>query len=205
VANTQQQFGFQPFQSASGVVPNFGYTRRTILESYNVALFRGDPVALNSSGQVVIASSQSAPVLGIFWGCEYTTNSPLTALPVKSKYWPGVSLANTALIVTAWVIEDPDILFLAAELGSTRAIAQGDVGNNVQWAAGSGGSTATGISSYVIDDGNFGNTITLPFKIMDLYSTTACPGVNGADNTTVYNWAVVKMNYSYRTYGSIGI
>lgn len=47
MANTQQQFGFQPFQSASGVVPNFGYTRRTILESYNVALFRGDPVALN--------------------------------------------------------------------------------------------------------------------------------------------------------------
>lgn len=203
-SNTAFQFGFQPFQSASGVTPNFGFSRRVIAYNYATALFRGDPVALNSSGNVVIATSQTAPLLGIFWGCEYVTNAPLTALPVKSKYWPGVALTNSSTVVIAWVIEDPDVLFLAAELGSTAALTQANIGNNAQWAAGSGGNTATGISSYVIDDGNITTTITLPLKIMDLYSTTAPPGVNGS-NASLYNWAVVKMNYTQRTYGSVGI
>ena len=57
----------------------------------------------------------------------------------------------------------------------------------------------------MIDDGNITDTATLPFKIMDLYSTTAPPGQNGTDNTTVYNWAVVKMNYTTRAGGSTGI
>lgn len=77
--------------------------------------------------------------------------------------------------------------------------------NNVQWNAGSGGNTTTGLSSYVIDDGHITTTSTLPFKIMDLYSTVAPPGVNGADNTTVYNWAIVKMNNTDRAAGTTGI
>ena len=204
MANTAFQFGFQPFQSASGVVPNFGFSRRVIAYNYATALYRGDPVALNSSGNVVVATSQSAPLLGIFWGCEYVTNVPLTALPVKSKYWPGVALSNSATVVTAWVIEDPDVLFLAAEVGTTAALTQANIGNNVQWVAGAGGNTATGISSYCIDDAHITTTITLPFQIVDLYSTTAPPGVNGSA-ASLYNWGIVKMNYTQRNYGSIGI
>lgn len=205
MANTQFQFGFQPYGSAPGVTPNYGFRRVQIAYNYATALFRGDPVAYNNAGNIVIASSQSAPMLGIFWGCEYVTNIPLTALPVKSKYWPGVALTNANTIVTAFVIDDPDIQFLAAELGSTAAITQANVGNNIQWAAGAGGNTATGISSFVIDDGNISTTSTIPFKIVDLYSTTSPPGVNGSDNTTIYNWAVVRMNNSVRVPGSTGI
>ena len=39
----------------------------------------------------------------------------------------------------------------------------------------------------------------------EFYSTTALPGANGADNTTIYNWAVVKMNYTVRAGGAAGI
>lgn len=206
MANVQEQFGFQPFGSAAGVTPNFGYRRCTILESYATAIFRGDPVAYNSDGNIIPVSSQSAAVLGIFWGCEYVSPAAgLRALPVKSPYWPGVSLANTAITVTAWVIDDPDVLFLAAELGGTAAISKANIGQNIEWNAGSGGNTSTGVSSYVIDDGNINDTITTAFRIVDLYSTTAPPGVNGADDTTVYNWAVVQMNYSVRRYGSTGV
>lgn len=205
MANTQFQFGFQPFGIDAGVTPNFGLRRVTIAYNYATALFRGDPVSINASGTLVISPSTSGQVGGIFWGCEYTTNSPLTALPVKSKYWPGVALGSSSLVVTAFIIDDPDILFLAAELGGTAPITQADVGSNIRFAAGAGGNTATGISSYVIDDANLATTATLPFKIMDLYSTTAPPGVNGTDNTTVYNWAVVKMNNTERAAGTAGI
>jgi hypothetical protein len=40
---------------------------------------------------------------------------------------------------------------------------------------------------------------------MDLYSTVAPPGVNGSDNTTVYNWAIVKMNNTDRAAGTTGV
>lgn len=205
MANTQQQFGFRPYGSVAGKVPNFGFRRRTIAFNYATALFRGDPVASNNAGNIIAVSSQSAPVAGIFWGCEYTTNSPLTALPVKSKYWPGVALSSSALVVTAFVIDDPDMLYLIAELGSTAALTAANIGNNAQWAAGSGGNTATGLSSYVLDDGNITTTVTLPIKIMDLYSTYGVPGTNGTDNTTIYNWAVVKLNNTDRAAGTVGI
>jgi hypothetical protein len=206
VANTQVQFGFQPYGITAGRTPNFALRRRTIAYNYATSLFRGDPVASGSGGTIVAVSSQSAPVGGIFWGCEYTAAGPLTALPVKSKYWPGSSAnAYTNSTVTAFIIDDPEELFLVASLGSTAAIAIANIMDNIQWAAGAGGNTATGVSSYVIDDGNINTTSTLPFKIMDLYSTYAPPGVNGADNTTVYNWAVVKMNNTDRAAGTTGI
>jgi hypothetical protein len=206
VANTQFQFGFQPYGSVAGNTPNFGLRRRTIAFNYATSLFRGDPVASNNAGNIIAVSSQTAPIAGIFWGCEYTASGPLTALPVKSKYWPGSTASAFAnSTVTAFIIDDPDVLLLCAELGSTAAISAANIMDNVQWNAGAGGNTATGISSYVIDDGNITTTVTLPFKIVDLYSTYAPPGVNGADNTTVFNWAVVKMNNTDRAAGTVGI
>jgi len=208
VANVQFQFGFQPYGSVAGATPSFGLRRRTIAYNYTTALFRGDPVYNEGTGgNIVIAPSVSGQIAGIFWGCEYPSNGGLRALPVKSQYWPGVSLGASlsTATVTAWIIDDPDVLFLVASLGASRTLAQSDVMNNVEFNAGAGGNTATGISSYVIDDANITTSSALPFKIMDLYSTTALPGVNGADNTTVYNWAVVKMNSTDRAAGTTGI
>jgi len=204
LANTQQQFGFQPYGSVSGHTPNFGLRRVQIAYNYTTALFRGDPVNINASGNLVIAPSATGIVGGIFWGCEYTTNAPLTALPVKSRYWPGVALSSSSLVVTAYIYTEPDMLFLAAELGSGAALSALDVGSNIGWNAGAGGNTATGISSYVLDEGSLAVTATYPFKIMDLYSTYAPPGVNGAQ-AGVYNWAIVKLNSSERAAGTTGI
>lgn len=203
MANTQVQFGFQPYGIAAGTVPNFGLRRRTIAYNYTTALFRGDPVVSNNAGNIVAVSSQSAPMAGIFWGCEYYSTA--AKIPIFSPYWPGVSLGNSGYTVTALIIDDPETLFVVASLGSTAAIAAANIMNNVQWNAGAGGNTANGISSYVIDDGNITTTSTLPFKIMDLYSTVAPPGVNGADDTTKYNWAIVKMNNTDRAAGTTGV
>lgn len=203
MANTQVQFGFQPFGTTSGPVPNFALRRRTIAYNYGTNLYRGDPVVSNNAGNIIAVSSQSAPMAGIFWGCKYY--DPNQKITFQSRYWPSPSGLNSAAIVEAYIIDDPNQLFVVAELGSTAAISASNVMNNIQWAAGSGGSTTSGISSYVIDDGNINTTNTLPFKIMDLYSTYAPPGVNGADNTTVYNWAIVKMNNTDRAAGTTGV
>lgn len=203
MANTQVQFGFQPYGIAAGVVPNFGHRRRTIAFNYGSTLFRGDPVASDANGNIIRVSSQTAPLAGIFWGVKYY--DPVQKITFESKYWSAPSGLNSATIVEAQIIDDPQQLFVVASLGSTAAITKANVMNNVQWNAGAGGSTANGQSSYVIDDGNITTTVTLPFKIMDLYSTLAAPGSNGADDTAIYNWAIVKMNSTDRAAGTVGI
>jgi hypothetical protein len=203
MANTQVQFGFSPFGITAGTVPNFGLRRRTLAYNYGSTLFRGDPVASDANGNVIRVSSQSAPVAGIFWGCKYY--DPVQKITFESKYWSAPSGLNSAAVVTAYIYDDPEMLFVVAELGSTAAISAANVMNNVQWNVGAGGSTTSGISSYVIDDGHITTTNTLPFKIVDLYSTYAPPGQNGGDDTTVYNWAIVRMNNTDRAAGTTGI
>lgn len=203
MANTAQQFGFQPFGYLNGSTPNFGTSRRTIAFNYGTTLFRGDPVVDNNAGNIIIASSQSAPFCGIFWGCKYY--DPAQKTMFWSKYWPAPAGLASTQVVEAYVLDDPNMEFLVASLGSTAAIVKANVRNNIQYAAGSGGSTTSGISSYVIDDGNIATTSTLPFKIWDLYSTTAAPGSNGADDTTVFNWAIVKLNNVDRAAGTTGV
>lgn len=203
--NTLATFGFQPFGISAGRTPNFALRRRIIAYNYTTALFRGDPVCTTSGdGSLVIAPDQTTPLAGIFWGCEYTTNSPLTALPVKSKYWPGVALSSSSLVVTAFIIDDPEILFLSAAFGTLAGgITGASVSNNIRWHTGTG-STATGLSGFTLDDGNITTTSTLPFKIVDLYSTYATPGVNGSA-ANQYNWAVCKMNNTERAAGTTGV
>lgn len=170
--------------------------------NYGSSIYFGDPVASDANGNIIKVSSQTAPVAGIFRGCHYY--DPGQKMPIHSKSWKTPTLASTA-IVEAFIIDDPDQLYLIAELGGAAALTRANVGNNAQWVAGTAPSATSDISTYCLDDANITTTITLPIKIMDLYSTYAPPGQNGADDTSIYNWAVVKLNYSDRAYGTIGI
>lgn len=203
MANTQVTFGFQPYGINAGRPPNFGLRRRSLAYNYGSTLFRGDPVASDANGNIVRVSSQSGVVSGIFWGVQYY--DPTQKITFQSKYWSAPTNLTSTQVVNAWVYDDPEQLFIAASTGGSRALALTDVMNNIQWNAGSGGSTTSGISSYTVDDAHVTTTNTLPFKIMDLYSTYATPGANGSDNTTVYNWAIVKMNNTDRIPGQTGI
>jgi hypothetical protein len=137
MANTQVQFGFQPYGIDAGRTPNFGLRRRTIAYNYGTALFKGDPVVSNNAGNIITVSSQSAPVAGIFWGCEYYNTA--MKQPFWSPYWPGSSAsALTNGTVTAWIIDDPEALFLVASLGGSAAITAANIMNNVQWSGGFG-------------------------------------------------------------------
>lgn len=202
--NTQVEFGFQPFGSSAGVTPNFGLRRATIAYNYGTALYKGDPVSFNSSGVIVIAPNANGQIDGIFWGCEYQPSGSATALPIKSPTWPGVALTNSSAIVTCFIIDDPNVLFRAATFGTlSGGLTQASVGDNIEFHTGTGNAT-TGLSGYTIDDGNIATTSTYPFKIVDLYSTYAPPGVNGSA-ANQYNWAIVKMNNSGRAAGTTGV
>ena len=202
MANTQAQFGFVPYGYTSGKAPNMALRRRSMAYNYGSSIYYGDPVASDANGNIIKVSSQTAPIAGIFRGCKYY--DPAQKIMYHSKSWKTPTLASTQ-VVDAFILDDPDNLYLVAEIGSTAALTLANVGNNAQWVAGTAPGATSDFSTYCLDDANITTTITLPLKIFDLYSTYAAPGSNGADNTTVYNWAIVKLNYTDRQYGSIGI
>ena len=193
MANTAASFGFTPFTRVDGAAPSFRITRRLIKASNATAIFKGDPVSTDRStnlGYIIQSAAGTQPITGIFWGCKYYSTG--LKQPVWSPYWPGSGATGD---VEAYVISDPEAAFLVATRGNSgNPVTTASITRNAQFYLGAGGNTTTGISSAVLDDNTIASTATLPFRIVDIANTYEPPGVNGGDNTTIYNWVVVEFN-----------
>jgi hypothetical protein len=198
MANTVAAQGFQPFGYASGWSPSFGLTARKILFSYATKIHRGTPVIGISTGYINVATATTIQMAGIFWGCEYF--SAAAKRPVFSNYWPAGSPSGT-LDAKAFIIDDPNVLFKVQSDG-TAAWALADIGNNVQLVTGTG-NDATGMSGY-LGNHTTANTNTFPFRLMDLYSSYVPAGTDGADDTSVNNCGIVRLNFTDRV-SALGI
>lgn len=147
------------------------------------------------------AATNTAPVAGIFLGCQYLSVSQKR--PVWSNFWPG---ADSAYDVIAYVIDDPNTRMVVQTSGTafqisgtTSAWGSSPVGQYCQLNVGTG-NTATGISGMFVD--TLGTTPTLPFIITNLISNP--PGANGADPTSQYNWVEVGFNNEWlRSNGAV--
>lgn len=90
--------------------------------TYATNIFTGDPVIWNPAiahlGSGTIArygfntdgndAGNAVPVLGVFWGCEYTL---ATGELVKSSYWPGGVAVQAGSQIKAYVIDDPMVVY----------------------------------------------------------------------------------------------
>lgn len=90
--------------------------------TYATPIFTGDPViwgsALANQGGGTIArygfntdgnnDGNAVPVLGVFWGCEYTL---ATGELVKSAYWPGGVAVQAGSKIKAYIIDDPMVVY----------------------------------------------------------------------------------------------
>lgn len=192
MSNPNSPFGFRPFGHNEGSAPNFGVSAFNILYSYSTAIYRGDPVIL-SSGYVQPATVVTNPILGVFWGCHYYSSARKIA--ISSTYYPGTDQVTNG-VVTAFIITDPDAVFVVQETGDNAALAQANIGTRYAFNVGSGGSATTGLSGYSLDDnvsGNAGDS----FRLIGLLSTYAPPGTPGTDNTSIYNQGLVMFNNTY--------
>lgn len=201
MANNNAPFGFREFGRQEGGSPTAGMERFTINSSDTNLYFTGDPVA--QTGGVLtpyVGSSASLPLLGIFAGCEYY--NPQVNRVTWSPYFPGSVGGNSSTgAVTAYVIADEERLFIVQ--GSTTAITAASVGlnANIVTSLSSTGNTATGISAVTLASTQISNSSSFPWKIVDLYSNLAPPGVPGTDNSNNFNIVVVTPNQSARHAG----
>lgn len=185
MTNTLAPFGFKHIGYLEGQAPNFAPQPRQILYSYNVEIFRGDPVVSTAGGYIQQAVAGTTQIAGVFDSCTYLSVSQ--GRQVWSNYWPAADVASGS-VVTAYVITSPQAIFLAQSNGTAIGIA--DIGSNVNFAIGTGSAIGGGFSGATIDQTTLATTNTLPFKIYSLYAGVG----NGSDTSSNYDYAVVVFN-----------
>ena len=185
MANVQSAFGFRQIGYLSGGAPDYQLATRAIQSTNTTKIYWGDPV-IKSGAYIVQDTSTSTTILeGIFQGCVYT---PSGGTATWSPYWPGAA----AVDATAYIINAPNALFLAAALNT--AISSSAVGNNISFNIGTGSTVGGGFSGATVDQStittNVASAAFFPFQIVGLYNGIG----NGSDPTTPFNWVILTFN-----------
>lgn len=159
MANANSPFGLKPVRYASGAPYNGACNRYYVPASDSTALFMGDPVVINGSGDAygvpgaIIATAGSAGrITGVVVGFE----------PTRAFETLGYRPASTAMYI--YVADDPNLLFEIQEDAVGGALAVTDIGLNADLASGSG-STYTKQSGWQLDTSTKATTATLQVRI----------------------------------------
>ena len=196
--NTQAQFGFQQFGYMPGGAPDYQLTKYAIQSTYTTAIYFGDPViksaALGYIRPMTNATGVGTGLLGVFQGCQYT---PVGGAPTWYPWYPAAAAGADSV---AYVIDAPNALFRVAAL--LTAVPATSIGQNIGHSTGAGGTTVgAGFSSYTLDQSTLTTNSTLPWQVWSMF-----PGVgNGTDNSSNYNWVIVRFNNTLRQAGATGV
>ena len=192
MSSSATPYGARPIGSLSVSGSFSGKVRHySIASGYATSIFYGDFVKLVAAGGVEKDTGTTActPV-GIFLGVSYT--DPNTSQKTFSQMWTASVVASDA---TAYVIDDPDVLF---EMQADGTAAQTVIGNNAAVAL-TAGSTSIGTSKNVVDISTIAVTATLPIRIVDISSKSG----NAAGDS--YTDLVVKFNAGHIMRNTTGI
>jgi len=162
MSNQLEKFGLRPYRKLDGTPLAGAQNRYTIKPGYGTAIYQGDMVVPVSTGNIERhTAGNAAAVVGVFNGVFY--NDPTTQKPTYKNYYPG-SITPTQGDITAFVVDDPDAVFLMdADLSFVRA----DLFKNYSVTS-AGGVTQTGISSVQLDVSASGVASTFAVQALDI-------------------------------------
>lgn len=174
MATTAQAFGLIPAYHPSGQARA---NRYNILNNagtgYGTAIYRGDLVELDTGNNGTIEKSDgSSACLGVFAGCEYIDP---TGKPVESPYWPASTAVLSGSQITAYVYDDPAIVYRVGVTANASSYDQGAIGDQCDVDFSAGGSVNTGQSAGSVTAAKVGN------------GATACVRILGFVNNEIYN------------------
>lgn len=161
--------GLQPFRYLNGALWNGQQNAYRIDPTLARTFYTGDPVSLDADGVLQPGADSNLNTIGVFNGCRYiaaqggNSNNPID---YASLIGP-VVLAPGQSYVTAFVIDDPNVLFNAQVNVGLNGIQYSDVGQNVNYAAGAG-SSITGQSGYALDYASINAALARNLTIYDI-------------------------------------
>ena len=189
MATTATPYGLKAVNHVGGT-PYAGSTRLLpIASGYASNLFNGQVVQIEADGTIGLVTTFGDGVIGVFVGCTYT--DPNTQQLTFNNMWPTGLVAADA---KAYVIDDPDVIYMAQADGS---ITQADLGQNTDFAAAQ--STSTGVlingNSTSAVESTTAATATLPFRIVDFVdSPTSTVGDAFTDVLIKFNAEIHSYN-----------
>lgn len=160
---TNGPFGLRPCSYLNGNTWNNQLSDYLIGSTYNNSIFSGDPVIGLANGTIgVAAAGVGNPILGVFWGCQYTD---LNGFIVRSPYWPANTATKNGLPATAFIIDDYNVLFdIQADNTLANGFVAADLNNGSNILFNTAGSTISGLSGATA--GAVDNTANAQLKII---------------------------------------
>ena len=169
-ANTYAPFGFRDARLWNASVPNYAINGRNMAYNYGSQIAFGDPVYLNTSGNIVLYANGGSTIDGIAVGFEYFDPNNILSGAFHPAWTAPTLPSGTS--VTCKVITDYQMVFFVQ--GKGTAVTQSAVGKNADIYTGSSGTpvSGSGISQCALDAGNLATTNTLPFRIVGILGIT---------------------------------
>tara|TARA_R100001510_G_C7544800_1_gene130867 strand:- start:22 stop:606 length:585 start_codon:yes stop_codon:yes gene_type:complete len=162
MSNQLEKFGLRPYRKLDGTPLAGAQNRYTIAAGYATAIFQGDLVQPTGAGNIERhTGNTSDAVVGVFNGVFY--NDPTTQKPTYKNFYPG-SITPTQGDITAFVVDDPDAVFL---MDADEAFTRADLFKNYSVTT-AGGVTQTGISSVQLDVSASGVAATFAVQAIDI-------------------------------------
>ena len=141
MSSTNAPFGMRPSFHPSGLDRAVALANG-IASAYSTGILKGQPVALNTSGNIVAATAGSA-YQGAFAGHEYTD---LTGRRLVSNQWIASTAYQTGSQIT-YYYSDPNLDY---DIQADGSLAQTSIGDQANFSNISAGSTTTGLSQCTI-------------------------------------------------------
>ena len=200
MANTNAPYGLRAVNRNDGM-PYAGATSQFLIDPAGLGsnLFNGQVVIINANGYIALSTATGADLTtnnlggntlgawGVFVGCSYINAQ---GQQIYAQYYP----SGTTGVVTAYVITDPNVTFVAQLDGQ---VTQAALGANTFFAAAqstSTGSTQTGNSTSALESTVV--TTAAAFKIIGFASPL----------TDTYTEVLVKFNPGAHAYtNAVGI
>ena len=153
-------------------------------------LFTGDPIRIDPAGTVVPTSvTANKKIGGVFQGISYKNADG------EQKFSRHFTGGTTATDVKVFIADDPDqTFFIQADATVTASTYSGYNSMNAAMLAGSGGSTITGNSSYVLDASSLAIT---QQQLRVIRRAPWDTGESATGKTDQYPWYEVRINMHF--------
>lgn len=156
---TNAPFGLRPSFHPSGLDRAIALANG-IASGYSTGILKGQPVALNTSGNIIAATAGSA-YQGAFAGHEWTDVSGRRQI---SNQWVASTAYTTGSEVT-YYYSDPNIVY---DIQANGSLAQTSIGDQSNFASITAGSTTTGLSQCTISTSLAGSGAVGDMRIIGL-------------------------------------
>jgi hypothetical protein len=159
MSSTSAPFGLRPSFHPSGLDRAVALPGG-ITSTYSSGILKGQPVALDTNGNIIIATAGSA-YQGAFAGQEYTDGN---GRRIVSNQWIAGTTYQAGSQVT-YYYSDPNIVY---DIQANGSLAQTSIGDQANFASATAGSTTTGLSQCMISTSLAGSSAVGDMRIIGL-------------------------------------